>query len=180
VRTSFRLGRIFGIPIDVHLTFLLFVVFLGMVYAFHGGAKAAIAGVSFILALFLSVTLHELGHSLVARRFGVKVRGIILLPIGGVSQMDDMPEQPSREFLIAVAGPVTSVVLGLVLGGASLLLYGPTATLQAKVTGGLFIPNLARVNLLLAIFNLLPVSQWTGAGYSGPCWQTPCPLTGPL
>ena len=64
MRSSIRLGKIFGIPVSVHLTFLLFVAFLGMVYAFHGGLKATIAGVSFILALFLSVTLHELGHSL--------------------------------------------------------------------------------------------------------------------
>lgn len=151
-----KLGRVFGIPISLHLTFILFVAFLGMVYAFQGGTKAAIAGVSFILALFLSVTLHELGHSVVARGFGVKVRGIVLLPIGGVSQMEEMPEKPSQEFLIALAGPATSVVLGLLLGAASLLLYGPAATFKATVTGGLFIPNLARVNLLLAIFNLLP------------------------
>jgi Zn-dependent protease/CBS domain-containing protein len=153
---SVRLGKLFGIPISLHLTFILFVAFLGMVYAFQGGAKAAIAGVSFILALFLSVTLHELGHSVVARGFGVKVSGIVLLPIGGVSQIEEMPEQPSREFLIAVAGPATSVVLGLALGGASLLFYGPAATFKTTVTGGLFIPNLARVNLLLAVFNLLP------------------------
>jgi Zn-dependent protease len=156
MRSSLRLGRVFGIPISLHLTFILFVAFLGMVYAFQGGAKAAIAGVSFILALFLSVTLHELGHSVVARWFGVKVSGIVLLPIGGVSQIEEMPERPSREFLIAVAGPATSVLLGLALGGASLLLYGPAATFKTTVTGGLFIPNLARVNLLLAIFNLLP------------------------
>jgi Zn-dependent protease len=154
--SSVKLGKIFGIPIRLHLTFILFVAFLGMVYAFQGGAKAAIAGVSFILALFLSVTLHELGHSVVARGFGVKVNGIVLLPIGGVSQMSEMPEKPSQEFLIALAGPATSVVLGLLLGGASLLLYGPAATFKTTVTGGLFIPNLARVNLLLAIFNLLP------------------------
>ncbi len=153
---SVKLGRIFGIPIRLHLTFILFVAFLGMVYAFQGGAKAAITGVSFILALFLSVTLHELGHSVVARGYGIKVRGIVLLPIGGISQIEEMPEKPSQEFLIALAGPATSVVLGLVLGGASLLLYGPAATFKATVTGGLFIPNLARVNLLLAIFNLLP------------------------
>jgi Zn-dependent protease/CBS domain-containing protein len=156
VRSSLKLGKLFGIPISLHLTFILFVAFLGMVYAFQGGAKAAITGVSFILALFLSVTLHELGHSVVARGFGVKVRGIVLLPIGGVSQMEEMPRQPNQEFLIAVAGPATSVVLGLVLGTASLLLYGPAATFKTTVTGGLFLPNLARVNLLLAIFNLLP------------------------
>ncbi|HTW90812.1 MAG TPA: site-2 protease family protein [bacterium] len=156
MRSSLRLGKVFGIPIDLHVTFILFIAFLGTVYAFHGGAKAALAGVSFILALFLSVTLHELAHSLVARGFGVKVSRILLLPIGGLSQMEEMPEQPTREFLIAVAGPATSVLLGLALGIVSLLLYGRTATLQATVTGGLFIPNLARVNLLLAIFNLLP------------------------
>jgi Zn-dependent protease/predicted transcriptional regulator len=156
VRSSVKLGKLFGIPISLHLTFILFIALLGMVYAFQGGAKAAVAGISFILALFLSVTLHELGHSVVARGFGVKVDGIVLLPIGGVSQIQDMPEQPNREFLIAVAGPATSVVLGLALGAASILLYGPAATFKNTVTGGLFIPNLARVNLLLAIFNLLP------------------------
>lgn len=154
--SSLKLGKFFGIPIRLHVTFVLFVAFLAAVYAFQGGVRAAVAGVSFILALFLSVTLHELGHSLVARGFGVKVSGIVLLPIGGVSQMEEMPEQPNREFLIAVAGPGTSVLLGLVLGVVSLLLYGPTATFKTTLTGGLFIPNLARVNLLLAIFNLLP------------------------
>ena len=156
MKGSLRLGRVFGIPISLHLTFILFVALLGMVYAFQGGLKAALSGVSFMLALFLSVTLHELGHSLVARRFGVKVRGIVLLPIGGVSEIEEMPEQPNREFLIALAGPATSVVLGLLLGSASLMLYGRAATFQTTVTGGLFIPNLARVNLLLALFNLLP------------------------
>jgi Zn-dependent protease len=156
MRSSLKLGKLFGIPISLHVTFILFVAFLGMVYLFQGGTKAALSGVSFILALFLSVTLHELGHSVVARGLGVKVKGIVLLPIGGVSQMEEMPRQPSQEFLIAVAGPATSVVLGLVLGAASLLLYGPVATFKTTVTGGLFIPNLARVNLLLAIFNLLP------------------------
>jgi len=156
VKSSLKLGRVFGIPISLHLTFILFVAFLGMVYLFQGGTKAALTGVSFILALFVSVTLHELGHSLVARGFGVKVRGIVLLPIGGVSQMEEMPQQPNQEFLIALAGPATSVALGLVLGAASLLLYGPAATFKTTVTGGLFLPNLARVNLLLAIFNLLP------------------------
>jgi Zn-dependent protease len=156
MRSSVRLGRVFGIPISLHLTFILFVAFLGMVYLFQGGTRAALTGVSFILALFLSVTLHELGHSVVARGFGVKVKGIVLLPIGGVSQMEEMPHEPNREFLIAVAGPATSIVLGLLLGGASLLLYGTAATFKTTVTGGLFIPNLARVNLLLAIFNLLP------------------------
>jgi len=156
MRSSLRLGRLFGIPISLHVTFILFVAFLGMVYLFQGGAKAAIAGVSFILALFLSVTLHELGHSLVARGYGIKVSGIVLLPIGGVSQIGEMPEKPKQEFLIAVAGPATSIVLGLLLGGASLLLYGPAATFKTTVTGGLFLPNLARVNLLLALFNLLP------------------------
>ena len=156
MKSSVRLGRVFGISISLHLTFILFVAFLGMVYAFQGGARAAVTGVSFILALFLSVTLHELGHSMVARGFGVKVRGIVLLPIGGVSQMEEMPEKPSREFLIALAGPATSILLGLLLGAVSLLLYGPAATFKTSITGGMFIPNLARVNLLLAIFNLLP------------------------
>jgi Zn-dependent protease len=156
MRSSIKLGKVFGVPVSLHLTFILFVAFLGMVYAFQGGVRAAVTGVSFILALFLSVTLHELGHSLVARGFGVKVSGIVLLPVGGVSQMEEMPERPNQEFLIALAGPATSIVLGLLLGGVSLLLYGPAATFKASVTGGLFIPNLARVNLLLAIFNLLP------------------------
>jgi len=156
MRGSFRIARVFGIPVSLHITFLLFVAFLAMVYAFKGGLAEAVRGVSFILALFLSVTLHELGHSLVARRFGVKVREIVLLPIGGVSQMESMPEQPRQEFLIAVAGPLTSVVLGLLLGAFSLLAYGPAETLRASVTGGRFIANLGRVNLLLAVFNLLP------------------------
>jgi Zn-dependent protease len=156
MRNSLRIGRLFGIPVTLHVTFLLFVVLLGMVYLFQGGLVAAVRGVLFILALFLSVTIHEFGHSLVARRFGVKVTEITLLPIGGVSKMARLPEQPRQELLISIAGPLTSLGLAVLFGAASLLLYGPAATFRASVTGGRFVADLARVNVLLALFNLLP------------------------
>ena len=156
MKGSYRIGRLFGIPITVHITFLLFIALLAMVYLFQGGVAAAVRGTLFILALFLSVTLHELGHSLVARWYGIRVSEIALLPIGGISKIDKLPEQPRQEFLVAMAGPLTSIILGLLLGGISLAAYGRSATLSPSVTGGRFISDLARVNLLLAAFNLLP------------------------
>lgn len=156
MKNSIRLGTLFGIPITLHSSFLLFLAMLAAVYLFQGGPAAAVRGVAFILAVFVSVTLHELGHSLVARSYGIKVREIALLPIGGISHLETMPTRPAAEFLISLAGPATSVVVGLLLGLVSLFLYGFKATIDQSLAAGPFLANLARVNLLIAIFNLLP------------------------
>src|SRR5919197_4138895 len=110
MRASWRLGRIAGIDLYVHATFLLLVAWV--VFQEYRDGVAAIGGaLIYIVALFAIVVMHELGHALTARRFGILTRDIILLPIGGVARLERMPRNPRQELLVAVAGPAVNVVL---------------------------------------------------------------------
>src|SRR5437016_7399297 len=123
MRWSWRIGRIAGIDLYVHMTFLILLGWVGLSYylARHS-ARDALSGIGFILALFGIVVLHELGHALTARRFGITTRDITLLPIGGVSRLERMPDDPKQELVVALAGPAVNVVMaagiyvGLALG----------------------------------------------------------------
>src|ERR1051325_3989509 len=122
--TSWRLGRMFGFPVEINLSFLLL---LGVVFLAYGG----LGGVMVVLLAFGSVLLHELGHALVARRLGVHVSGIELSFFGGAAKMHDMPRSANHEIAIAAAGPAVS----LILAGAGLGLGG---LLHASLLGDLF------------------------------------------
>lgn len=140
---SWRLGTVFGFPIDVKLSFLLL---LGVVFLWFGG----LAGVFVVSLAFASVLLHELGHAVVARFLGVDIAGIELGFLGGAAKMDGIPRRPNHEIAIAVAGPIVSLVLaGLGLG-----------------LGGLFHSELLGaigwINLVLAGFNLIPALPMDG------------------
>jgi len=111
MRTSFRIARIAGIDINVHVTFGLIVLLGAMDWGSRFGARGALFGALLVVVLFLCVVLHELGHALVAKAFGIGVRDITLLPIGGVSRMEKNPEKPLHELVIAAAGPLVNVVL---------------------------------------------------------------------
>src|SRR5204863_8009220 len=106
-----------GIDIRIHLTFFLIVIWGASQFAPYG-PRGIVFGAALILALFLCVTLHELGHSVVAQRFGISVRQIVLLPIGGIAMMQRIPRNPRQELWIALAGPVVNVVIAgaLLLG----------------------------------------------------------------
>jgi Zn-dependent protease len=112
---SFQMGSLFGIPLRVHLTFLLLLFFVAISPADSHG-MGGLTGMAFVVALFACVVIHELAHSLVARHYGVPVRHIILLPIGGISMMEKMPDDPHQEFNVAVVGPLTSLALAIILG----------------------------------------------------------------
>lgn len=153
---ALQIGRLFGIPLRVHLTFLLLLLLIGFSPASRFG-EGGWSGALFIVALFVCVVIHELSHSLVARRYGIAVREIILLPIGGVAMMERMPEDPRQELNVAIAGPLASLAVAVVLGGIVYAVYGATALFDPRV-GGLahFLARLAWLNVILVIFNLLP------------------------
>lgn len=163
MRWSLKVARLAGIDVRVHVTFLLLLAWVAFVeYTARNTVNAALVGVLFILAVFVTVVLHELGHSLVAKRYGVQTREIILLPIGGVSRLDRIPEDPRREFWIAIAGPLVS------LGVAALLFLMYQGFLanpdpgDAWVVSGQFVYRLMWVNVALALFNLLPAFPMDG------------------
>lgn len=160
---SWRIGRIAGIDVFVHPTFLLLLVWVVVTnYLAHNDAMEAFNGLVFIVALFGVVVLHELGHALTARRFGIGTRDITLLPIGGVARLERIPEDPWQELVVALAGPAVNAViagliyLGLMLGDG---LSGLTAAMHG---GGGFIQQMFWVNVTLLVFNLLPAFPLDG------------------
>ncbi len=160
---SWRIGRIAGIDVYVHFTFLLLLAWVGIEhYLAHGDIGEAMGGLAFILALFGIVVLHELGHALTARRFGIRTRDIILLPIGGVARLERMPDDPRQELLVALAGPAVNVVLAAVIYVVLSFGQGLSPVGEAMRVGGGFLEQLFWVNVSLALFNLLPAFPMDG------------------
>ena len=163
MRWSWKIGRLAGINVYMHATFLLLLAFI--VFASwsqkHDLNEAAIS-VVFIVAIFACVVLHELGHALTARRYGIRTRDIILLPIGGVARLERMPDRPLQELKVALAGPAVNVVIA---GGLFLLLRGlaihPRLS-QLELVNGDFLERIMSVNLWLAGFNLIPAFPMDG------------------
>jgi Zn-dependent protease len=162
MRWSIKLARIGGIELKIHLTFLIFLVWIGFTYYAVGGPALARQGVVFIVLLFACVLLHELGHALTARAFGIRTPDITLLPIGGVARMERIPRDPKQELLIAIAGPLVNVVIALVLilalnVHASFSDLGDVNTPRVAL-----LQKLATVNIFLALFNLIPAFPMDG------------------
>jgi Zn-dependent protease len=163
VKWSWKIGEAAGIGVYVHATFLLLIGWVGLSYWLQGGDLPTIlSGIGFILALFVGVVLHEFGHAFTARHYGIKTRDITLLPIGGVARLERMPEKPSEELKVALAGPAVSLAIAGVLWVA-LLLTGNAASLSGiSMTGGSFLGRLMVMNLLLGGFNLIPAFPMDG------------------
>jgi Zn-dependent protease/predicted transcriptional regulator len=167
MRWSFKVARIAGIDIYIHFTFLLLLGYLGFrYYAARESVEDAIWGVAFILAVFGTVVLHELGHALTAQRYGIETRDITLLPIGGVARLTRIPEEPTQELVVAVAGPLVNVVIAAVLL-VGILATGGFKPLEdlARDPSGLgwpFAQRLFLVNVLLVLFNLIPAFPMDG------------------
>ena len=112
MKWSWRIGRIAGIDVYMHATFLILLAWVGIShYVAHQDVGHALRGMAFIITLFGVVVLHELGHALAARRYGIRTRDITLLPIGGVARLERIPDKPSQELVVALAGPAVNVVL---------------------------------------------------------------------
>ncbi len=161
-RWTMPIGVFGGTVIAVHFTFLLLVAWIGTVLWLAKGPIAAVDGVVFILALFACVVLHELGHATAARHYGIRTQSITLYPIGGLAALDRIPEAPAQEVVVALAGPAVNVVIALLL----VALFGARIDTAALGEFGTpeadFLSRLATVNLLLAVFNMIPAFPMDG------------------
>jgi Zn-dependent protease/CBS domain-containing protein len=157
---SIPIGTVKGTVIRLHVTFLLFLLWIGIAHYTEGGPEAALEGVLFIALLFLCVLLHEFGHILAARRYGVQTPDIVLLPIGGVARLERIPEEPAQELVVALAGPAVNLVIAallfLALGGL------PDDSFELQNPGVGLLARLASANLFLVLFNLLPAFPMDG------------------
>ena len=162
MKLSFKIGSAWGIPIELHLTFILLIlgvlglaIYYNQIYAFI-----------LIVFLFVFVLFHELAHSVVARRYNITVRKIVLYPIGGVSEIEEIPENPKIEWRMAAAGPITSLVLGAALIGVNYVLpvkipvFHPISVLLFS-TGNILL-DLGFLNLVLGAFNFIPAFPMDG------------------
>jgi Zn-dependent protease len=154
---SFRIGRFAGISVFVHWTFLLLLAFIAM-SSKRGGTEAMIFSVLFVITLFACVTLHEFGHALTARRFGIRTEDITLLPIGGVARLQKMPVKPYQEFLVAIAGPMVNVVIASVI----YLFLRSIPEWDAPYDADEFLAALMWINVRLIEFNMLPAFPMDG------------------
>ena len=163
MKWSWKLGRLAGIDVFIHATFLLLIGWIALSHWLQGKSLAAtLAGVGFILALFVCVVLHEYGHALTARRFGIRTRDITLLPIGGLARLERMPDKPMQELWVALAGPAVNVVIAAALFVWLTLTNGWVPLSQLSVTGGSLAERLLVANVFLALFNLLPAFPMDG------------------
>ncbi len=154
MRLSWKMGRVAGIDLYIHATFLLVFLFPQVL---HGGPGAVLR----VLSLFGCVLLHELGHALMARRYGIQTADITLYPIGGVARLERMPRAPGAELLIALAGPAVNFAIAaalFVLMSLPLFPAGSTATFAV----GDYLTDLLGLNMALGIFNLIPAFPMDG------------------
>jgi Zn-dependent protease len=168
MRWSLKIGRIAGIDVYMHLTFLLLLAWIGVTYYLpRQSLDDALWGVVFILTVFAVVVLHELGHALAARYYGVETRDITLLPIGGVARLARIPEEPVQELVIAVAGPLVNVVIAAALFAGIMATGGfsfapPQQLTHDDMFVGTFAERLFIVNVWLVLFNMIPAFPMDG------------------
>jgi Zn-dependent protease/CBS domain-containing protein len=156
MKYSFKIGSVWGIPVELHITFILLLIIVAFFSAYY---------FLLIVCLFFFVTTHELSHSVVARHYNIKVRKIVLYPIGGVSEIEEIPEKPRIEWRVAAAGPLVSFAIGLLLLALDQLIpiklpFAEALPFTAKVQT--FIYDLAILNLILGGFNLIPAFPMDG------------------
>lgn len=159
---SVNIGSIAGTAIRIHITFLLFLIWIFVAGLATGGVNAALNSLVFMILLFACVVAHEFGHIFVARAFGVATPDVTLLPIGGVARLERIPEKPSEEFLVAVAGPLVNVAIALVLIAVAPTHLSPAHLAAMESPKVSMIDRLAEVNIFLAVFNMIPAFPMDG------------------
>jgi len=163
MKWQWKLGRFAGIEVYVHATFLLLIGWVGYNYwrEYQDWSRVFI-GILFILALFVCVVLHEYGHALTARKYGIKTRDITLYPIGGVARLERLPDRPIEELWVALAGPAVNVVIAALLIAYLALTNGLTSITAMSLAQGSFFERLMAVNIYLVLFNLIPAFPMDG------------------
>ncbi|GAB3202913.1 Zn-dependent protease/CBS domain-containing protein [Pontibacter aydingkolensis] len=164
MKWSLKLGSIAGIKILVHWTFIFLIAWVVFSEAQRGSdVNTTLLTIAFVLTVFLCVVLHELGHALTAKRYGIKTKMITLLPIGGVASLERMPEKPKQELLIALAGPAVNVVIAFILWLVLPSLQSvPPEEFFVRITPANFLYLLLFVNVILVVFNAIPAFPMDG------------------
>ena len=163
MRWQWKLGRFAGIDVYVHATFILLIGWVAYNYwlQYREWSRVFI-GILFIIALFICVVLHEYGHALTARKYGIKTRDITLYPIGGVARLERIPDRPIEELWVALAGPAVNLVISAILIAYLVLTNGPDSIMNLRLSEGSFLERLIVVNVTLVLFNLIPAFPMDG------------------
>lgn len=163
MKWSWKIARVAGIDIFMHSTFLLLIGWIAIsAWQSQRSLPAVMESVLFVLALFGCVVLHEYGHALTARKYGIQTRDITLLPIGGVARLERMPEKPLQELWVALAGPAVNAVIAVVLLIGLIATGTLTSITTLSVNNGSFVERLLFVNVSLLLFNLIPAFPMDG------------------
>ena len=166
MKGSFKLGKIADIGIFIHWTFSLLILFIVFInYRSGQNATQILWSVFFVLSIFITVVMHELGHALAAKRYNIITKDITLLPIGGIARLEKIPEKPIEELIVAIAGPLVNIVLA-VITGIFITIPATSEQLMAQLANGVnannFFLNFFLVNFWLALFNLIPAFPMDG------------------
>ncbi len=163
MRWSIKIGKLAGIDVFIHFTFFLLLAWIAFIhYSQNESVGAAVTGIVFILVIFACVVLHELGHALTARKYGIQTRDIILLPIGGVARLEKMPDKPAQELWVALAGPAVNVVIAALLAGYLFVTNSFTPVGQLTSASASFAERIMAINIFLVVFNMIPAFPMDG------------------
>ena len=163
MKFSWKLGERAGIGVYIHAALLLFVGWVALVYWIQEQTLAAVlSAIGFILALLACIVLHELGHAFMARKYGIKSRDIVLLPIGGVASLERMPARSTQELWVALAGPAVNVAIAVILYLWLQFTIGVVDVSQTSLTSGSFLERLMIINLFLVGINMIPALPLDG------------------
>lgn len=163
MKWQFKFGTFAGIDVYIHTTFLLLIGWVGYSHWLeHQNWIEVLKGIGFILTLFLCVILHEYGHALTARKYGIKTRDITIYPIGGVARLERMPEKPIEELWVALMGPAVNMVIAAILFAYLFLTSSLVPLNELTVASGSFLERVMIINIVLVLFNLLPAFPMDG------------------
>lgn len=160
---SLKLGTVAGIRVQLHFTFLIFMAWIVLSGLIAGKSQQVVlANAAFVLGLFSCVVLHEFGHALTAKRYGIRTKDITLLPIGGVARFERMPDDPRQELWVALAGPAVNVVIAAGIGIWLYVTRGGLSLAGIDMATGSFAERILLVNISLVAFNMLPAFPMDG------------------